>query len=58
MKFLKGLLWLPFEKRKLNLGRKFLMMDRIFSSGCPWRREHKNENGIIQRTLNTKDYIK
>jgi len=30
MKFLKGLLWLLFEKSKLSLGKKFLMIDRIF----------------------------
>jgi hypothetical protein len=30
MKFLKGLLWLLFERSKLGLGKKFLMMDRIF----------------------------
>lgn len=30
MRFLKGLLWLLFEKSKLSLGKKFLMMDGIF----------------------------
>ena len=30
MKFLKGLLWLLFEKSKLSLRKKFLMMNRIF----------------------------
>ena len=35
MKFLKGLLWLLFEKSKLSLGKKFLMMDRIFFVQLP-----------------------
>ncbi len=35
MKFLKGLLWLLFKKRKLSLGRKFLMMDRTFFIQLP-----------------------
>ena len=35
MKFLKGLLCLLFEKSKLSLGKKFLMMDRIFFVQLP-----------------------